>query len=540
MGISQFLISYFTVSVSAFVVIGIPAVLVMSQANLPLPVILLAVMGAYSAIYYCIPFAIPSSLVVIIVMGIALLIRWRVPAQKRGISGRRNLGYWVAIVFCFALFIARWEPPGSDAVKWGSYARLIEQHEKLPGETRPLGPFENIGGINLGMPILISLIHFGELTPWERVISFTECLSLCLLLFSLILALENYLIPKYALWGGILSVMVATNPQQYLNWGGTPTLMGLCCGYLLIDLWRRSATLSPLSRGTYALAISFTAHAHPIGVYLSALVLMPVWLLMRPWEKENRLKLIGFMKCGVLALIFYLPFFRLWKFETSPAELAGVWEWQKTMAPYLFRESQSLAYNLYTQLGAYVWSTTFTILLGLTALMVLYDRHFKGLWPVILTLTVIAALLLNVLNWTLPLSFLVYPERVATMMVFPIGLVLGRVLENLQSKKVRRVVWIVFISLGLSQFYKRTYPILRQSLLTQNDLSFIAEIPKVVPEGECIKITFDSAGLWIPVLGFRCTIPYHVLSESVQDEMREWAKQPLHWEYIAGQGLRPI
>lgn len=516
--------SILTIPVLFLLLVGLPAAALGRYVLTPLSVRILAVLGLYAFLSYLKPASLSWGCIPACLLLLGFLLK-KEKFQKPGPAVLCILAY------AFLLFLFRWEPPGSDPVKWGSYARLMQENGALPGNTWPLSEVETIKGINLGVPILISFLRIGDWVPWERVVNFSECLSLALFVFLFSLSLENWFSRSVSQWTAFLSLALFTNPQQYLAWGGTPTLLGMCSGFLLLHLVKRIDALSFSQIILYAFALAFTVHAHPLGVYVSLLVCLPIAALLL-WGNVNAKRLKNIATLAGTSLFFFSPFFLLWGNQVSDAELKGVWEWQQKMAPYLFRAGNGI-YNLYTQLGAYLWSTAFLLTSALTLVSIGIEKDLKKLLCFFLPMGMIFFCLENVRHWWMPLSFLVYPERVATMAILPLALGTGWLVTRVRRWNWYASILVVVCLLCVRQLSTRIVPLLFHSRITEADRIAMQELPKYVSPSDCVKIDFESAGLWIPVLSLRCTIPYHVLSESVQDEQRKNLQRPLRWRFFA-------
>ena len=92
---------------------------------------------------------------------------------------------------------------------------------------------------------------------------------------------------------------------------------------------------------------------------------------------------------------------------------------------------------------------------------------------------------------------------------------------------------ILLIGLSCLQFFNVLWPQFFHSAFTAADRFAMERVALYVPSGECIHINREAAGAWIPVVGFRCTIPQHPLSESARDELKEWDARSSDWQYLA-------
>jgi hypothetical protein len=497
--------------------------------------LLLAVAGIYCVAVYLKPSFIPLwSLPLAFATASGISLFYSGVRGTEFLEPLREPAVWGIVLYSFLLFFFRWEPPGTDPSKWGALARIIYETGMIPGDTRPLTLVTNLQGANLGLPILIAIFSVGRWVPLERSSNFFECFSVVVFCFSLASGLTLWFHPKAAVRAAFAGLIFFTSIQGYLTWGGTPTLMGMTAGFTCLALCRprndeKSAVL-------LALALAYAAYAHPIGVYLSLFVCGPVglWELLR--ERAPLSVWIRGGKALGLAALFFSPFLLHWGFHPSSDELAEVWAFQKSMSPFLFRQEHSLIYNWYIQLTSYLWNTAGVIAFLLLAGVAIVDRRARFLPPALLMIGLIVILVDNVRYWWLPLSFLIYPERAATLLVFPLACPVAWLFER-QRTKGAFVVLAVILVLSAKQFSRRLYPVLFQSVLTTEDRRALRWVEANIPNEDCIEITMGQAGMWIPVVAFRCTLPFHGLGMNVLDEERSKAR-PTRWQYVGkGEGV---
>lgn len=524
------MVSLLGIGLSAALWLGLPWYFICKMCpRIPKVINLLALMGMYAFFTYLKPKAIPLEMVaslMVVFPGIMAVIRkeaQKVPGIFCTLSGCAIVGY------CFLLFFFRWEPPGTDPIKWGSLARLIEETGTVPGDTRPLAPVTDLKSAFMGVPIVVAILHTGGFNDWERLLNFSECLALCLFVFGMASALEIWFEKSVAEWASFLALVLFTVPQQYLAWGGTPTLLGATAGFTLLSFLRQLA-VKPTSfweLTLYGWAVAFAAYAHPIGFAVSILVCFPVALSQ---------KVPGtFLLPGIflLSALFFSPFFLRWSFGVSEKELNLVWAWQKQMSPFLFRTEYGWVYNMYIQLSSYVWNTAAWISMFLLAFGVLWGRR-KILLPFLWMSAMVIILVDNVRSWWLPFSFLLYPERVATLWVFPLSLALAWLVETffVAAGRRRPVAGVFLLAIGIlcvRQFQSRLLPLLFHSDLALEDKAAMKFIQTHVPKDDCIEIHGKGSGTWTAVLAFRCTVPFHGLGMNSLDE--ETASRTPKWRY---------
>lgn len=489
---------------------------------------LLALCGFYCLAFYLKPKGIPLGVFPWGVVVVSLVLAW-----KKRPSLSQFVPDFPLLVICllfFPILLSRWEPPSyDDPVKWGTLARLLIEYQVVPGDTRPLTQVTELSAATLGVPIQIAVVSLGGNIPLERVVFFWSCLALVLFYGVFALALEHWFARRHAQWVACTAMAVFSNPQLYLSWGGTPTLLGMTGGLAVLAikkiLFDQEVKTSPSFLLLSILSICFSAYAHPIGVYVSVWVVLPLLLLEKNlYSKKIFLSLLAI---GAGAIVCTIPFLLTNTGQIDPADLERTREWHRLMAPFLFREAAPL-YNLYSQMMSYLWSTSAVAALLLCFLMLQTPRG-RRLFPAFAVGTVVIGYLIyNTKWWALPLSPLLYPERIGTLWILPLSLGIGWIMERAEKNKITGGICLLFFGFfAVHQFLHRNYPYWGGSHgMTEKDRRAMESLAHLVPREECIRIDRQWPSAWIPVIGFRCTIPSHPLSgNTIFEEVKSQPKE---------------
>lgn len=526
----DFLSSTFICFLSFSIVFGLPLLLLKNRfPEIPRTLLLLGLFGVTAFSFYLKPkiLSLGSLCLLPLLVGLALNGRKKIDG-KALLNPSFDWPTVAILLYSFLLFFFRWEPPGDDPVKWGSLARLILEYGVVPGDARPITPVTQLQGATLGVPLLIALtvkpLGMG-LIALERVINFYSCLSLALFAFSIAQALTFWFSRRTSQIAALLVILLFSVPQGYLLWGGTPTLLGMTAGLSLFSLNKNIFHNTVLAFG-----LSFAAYAHPIG-FIVSLITCGLMLLASGALKSHFFNLL---LVGSLGALFFCPFLLGLNVQVDPFERSVAWLWQKDMAPYLFRENYSSLYNLYTQMTAYLWNTAAVIALSLAVLILFTKRRRELGLPLWVGVVTLGLLILNVRTWTLPLSYLFYPERSGLFLVFPLSLALGWAVEKIALKGMVLKILTLLLVVGLSQhqFRQRLLPLLFTSQMTKGDRAEILNVANEVPSSECVKIEPGTSGKWIPVLALRCTTPFHGLAmNSIVEEQKE--NRPIRYQFFS-------
>jgi hypothetical protein len=165
------------------------------------------------------------------------------------------------------------------------------------------------------------------------------------------------------------------------------------------------------------------------------------------------------------------------------------------------------------------------VLLSVLGLLVLgCQRPRLALVSGIGALTVVG-LVINSMYWLLPLSYAMYPERVALLLLLPAALGIGALLDGVRRFIARRdiLLWgmaalIVFVAVRHNEklFYKGLLP---NTLVSEADLKAMHWIAETTAPGAVVQNRYGDAGLWIPAIAFHPITDPH-LSPFFFDEFR--------------------
>ena len=122
-------------------------------------------------------------------------------------------------------------------------------------------------------------------------------------------------------------------------------------------------------------------------------------------------------------------------------------------------------------------------------------------------------LVLNGQLWLLPLSGVLYPDRIVLLLVIPLAIGLATVVDAALTSARRMAVWgIVVVTLGVAaaqseRYFGQTSSL--QSRVTPDDLQAMRWIRQQTEAGASFRNRWEDAGLWIPCLGLRAVTNPH-------------------------------
>ena len=175
-----------------------------------------------------------------------------------------------------------------------------------------------------------------------------------------------------------------------------------------------------------------------------------------------------------------------------------------------------------------VFGGPFLVLSGLGLLALAIQRPHFGVASAIYVLTVLA-LIMNSMYWLLPMSYALYPERVALLVLFPCAFGIAALLDGMYRILARR--WMVLVIMAALVLWRGVYhnerllykQVLPNVLLTQSDLNAMQWIKERTEVGAVFRNQYGDAGLWIPAIAFRAITDPH-LSPFYFDEFRAAAE----------------
>jgi hypothetical protein len=148
----------------------------------------------------------------------------------------------------------------------------------------------------------------------------------------------------------------------------------------------------------------------------------------------------------------------------------------------------------------------------------------------------VVGLVVNSMYWVLPLSYALYPDRVAVLLLLPFALAIGALLESARELVARRefMLWIMaglvlFVAIRPNEklFYKGLIP---NSLVTPADLQAMQWMQANTDPRAVFRNQYGDAGLWIPAIAFRGITDPH-LNPFYFDEFRA-ASRGLEAQYV--------
>jgi hypothetical protein len=442
-------------------------------------------------------------------------------------------------------FFWRWPlaPAGGDMTMHGYMAALIVAADSVPSSHQPLLPIGRFGAYPAGFQTLTALMSLLGGLPVYRSALLMEVSTLSVLTFAFYGFLRVFWDRPTSALAALLVTFLPRNPQYVIQWGGDPTLLALALLVIAAGFlpWFREA----MTLGTWALcalmvAASMFTHLIPVIAVLYAAIPLAVYggiYGISQQRSEMGYVIRNMMGIGVIsALLFTVCLSNLLSTEVSAAEIEWVMRFQREWSGGAWGGTLG---NALITIPYYLTEKIFGgffVGLGCLGLLTLaLCRPYLAVASALWALTVVG-LVINSMYWILPLSYAIYPERVALLFLLPFALGIGALLDGIRHRwpKKNAIVWIMvalvlFVAVRENErlLYKGLVP---NSLLTKADLTAMWWIQENTNPGAVFHNRYGDAGLWLPAIAFRPITDPH-LNPFYFDEFRA-ASAGLNAQYV--------
>ena len=504
-------------------------------AGLPLIVMLRVPLGLTAAVplgisywtialyLFCFPYGLICA-AALAVCGATAVLCFRCPSALRTpFTWAPSKAGLILLIGCGAyvtLLFTHYVPPGMDASMYATAARLIAEHYRLPYNYAPIVSQLNLPAVNLGIPALAAVAIWCGVSPVSAILA-SEQLTFAVLILTTYFLLRLWTTRLVAAFLAVYATWNAVGVQKTVEWGGFPTVMALALGLfavrLLIDLIRRPSYRTALPLG-FTVASVPLVHGVSAAVWLYAAAPMVLLLVIksRRWWWAAMKPLAASAAIAALILTVYLAVGRV---VISGAALDWVRDWQARYAP---KNEGRLA--LFSGLP-YIWRTEKNALrAGLLAAGVLLVR--RRYYPVIALAAstfVFSLLIVNSKHWLLPLSVLLYPERVVYWTAPLSAVAMALAWQSLPAGARRLLATRLLVAgvlaliafAGHVQSFQRTAFRPKISQAQWQALLWAAE--NLDREHDYVSAAYNSAGSYLPAVAGIATTGWHLHLLALED-----------------------
>jgi len=387
-----------------------------------------------------------SSLIWVVVLALAGILVFlamshkrqpRRPTRRLGKSACLVLAVLTAVIMLARLLPAIYPnvPPGVDMSMHTYYARMVMDSNGIPQTHRPFLPIDSFGEYPIGFALLIACTSLISGLEVQTGAMLWTCLTYVLLTFGLFLLLRVWFSPVISLSTAAISAFLAASPQIYSEGGGNPTVLSfafiLAALGLFFRLSRYHSFLELLVQASLWAAALLT-HSIPFLGATYFLVAFALGFSIFAWASKRLHELRAYAgRCilvFVVALLLVSPFIAGFSPHISDKdiEFSKSWQrdrghsWKGTIQDSLWTIPQ---YTLFTFKKPFVY----IVLLGL----LISTLSWRMRLSIFLCALVPIGLVVNSQYWVLPFSYALYPERMAMMLIAPMALLLGGLVDRL-------------------------------------------------------------------------------------------------------------
>lgn len=436
-----------------------------------------------------------------------------------------NLYDWILIAVCLIYFLPFWLlqiPPGADSSMHGYVTMLVLHYNGVPSSFEPIIPYENFSSYSAGWSFLcayITLFKESNLLAAFKIMT-TLPYSLCVL--ALYFLLRQFYQKNIAVLGSTIPFLLIYVVQVSISWGGNTTVMSFAfCLFSLAILYKFffQENVYLIVPACFSIAAIPLIHAIPAMVFIYVAGLgMLFFFLFQPDRIKETTKL-GFMLVLVTTGLL-LPFLSKLETESSPELITMIKDWQQTMTHHKYGDH--LLENLWVtfdRMKNRISDMPFVLsMISITFLLI------RKKWKIIvLSISLYALLFLLFINsnyWFLPMSELLYPERVAFFMLFCISLLWSEYLKESFEKPFFKIKGIpllyiiipVFSMLGIIQFHVKYLRNITSNPVSFNEgiLESFTWIKEHISSDGLIQVSYMDSGMWIPAFTKRSIVGGHM------------------------------
>ncbi|NTV24075.1 MAG: hypothetical protein HGA85_06940, partial [Nanoarchaeota archaeon] len=313
---------------------------------------------------------------------------------------------------------------------------------------------------------------------------------------SLYLFLKRHVSKEAAMSSSLIFSFLTWNPQGFAAWGGSPTILAFALAIVFISFHQAQENL--FLTGLFLCSVLLT---HPI-IFVCLFYLYGVSsLMLKRWRYDAKVVAVAVLLC--------LPYLVSMENLATPSAVAWARGWVTNT-----QGNTGFAADIFS-----VWYLAprymFWIIFGrgIENLILLFcipgylflSKKNKESWRYVAMIVGVFFLLLNVNYFILPLSYAIYPERLALFLLLPLSLFFSHFVEALPGKK-----YFLLLAILLAIFYNPSHFVaIQKGIVTSSDMAVFNYIDKNMPEEAVIENNYGDAGIYIPgILLRKVTVPH--------------------------------
>lgn len=423
--------------------------------------------------------------------------------------------------------------PGSDSAMHGYITRLIIEKNGLPDSYMPLLPDDSFGAYSAGFHLMAAIASSLEPQWLMDGLSFATALSYVIAICGLVFVLTLVVPIHLALPVGLVAFWFHRSLHYVVNWGGSPSVLSL--GFVLVALAFFGYALRQRSYfwfmlGSACWSAAALTHLIPayIGFYL-ILVVCVYWIL--EWKVDKKFVLKSAL-IGITAIACLLAPFLMQANAYGSEQLSSmIFTWQQRMLDHAIRGD--FVGDISRLLSKVKFDLSDLTLVATTASLLWLI--FRGRWrQVMLPFYLFFLFIILIWNsgyWVLPMSELVYPERVIYFFILPCAWLMAFATAELevalrnQMVFIKYVLAISFVVVGIQNCFDRY-----AGCIVDSGRHYDSEVQagfgwlaRNTDADAVVHVTNHSEGIWVPALSYRAAVGTHVhfihLVDSVMEKL---------------------
>jgi hypothetical protein len=404
-----------------------------------------------------------------------------------------SVAVWIgAAAVALVLWRSALLPPGVDSAMHTAVARILADARGHPASFRPLWPVDSFGGYPVGQPTLTALIATLGHLDWRAAGLTGHALCYALVLVGFAAAVSR--------WGGgtalglavgAAAVLAARAPLYFWTWGGAPNALGIAFAATAfaagVDAVRTARRRDAAACAIFASAAVLT---HPVSVVALAWAAFPLLVAVLIAHRQRRVAVAHLAAGAFGAVLLCAPYFATLTHSIPPEGVS----WTRAF----LRETGTL------RVVPHMLHDVPLIAGAIAAIAVLATRPKRAALPLALAMALVL-LIFNGRVALLPGSFLLYPDRIAVLLLLPIAFLAHDALAH------RPRIALVAAAGIAAQAVILQSKTLREGrahvLATEADLRVLRAA--ALPASCWVINDYGDAGQWIPALLARpITLPH--------------------------------
>lgn len=442
-------------------------------------------------------------------------------------------------------------PSGPDASMHAYLAARIADENGFPKTMKPLVPVDQFGFYPIGLPIIVAvMMKLNHLPVYTNMLIVTAltCWLYAALFYTLLRQRFSMFISATV---AIIISWVLSEPYDIIGWGAIPTVLSFDLLLLVCSLiFQKRHTRFDVILIVLLWYVAFTIH------YMLPVASIYVGLCVLPFYRKAIPGLLqGVKPVWILFLIIVcIPF--AWHIKDYPFHVS------KTVSAYVATLQRN---DLSVQTGAPIqviavaaatyMRTHIPYLLLLVygcslGILIAINRRYVAMH--IAFLLSLFLLIVNSRYWLIPLSALLYPDRIILLGTLPVGIGIAEALSASMAYIYRTVIihtrrnyillqcvilaFLAHIFIPTIRITYRKWRTLHTlSVVTHQDIRAMSWLATHTTPTDIIMNNYYDAGIWIPAIAGRSITFYH--SNPIDmDKLASHALQP-NFAYIGQQSL---